>query len=111
MFRNLTNKDVAKLALLVVTIFSRRVAAPSCALRDVSVTVSVNQCVYIETRTVGGSCVTAVSAVPYCISTITGRTDTRHFINVQHVSTSGCIVQMMLETFALLPCCAAWIRS
>jgi len=31
-----------------VKIFSRRVAAPACAPRDVSVTVGINQCIYIE---------------------------------------------------------------
>jgi len=50
-----------------VKIFSRRVAAPARAPRELSVTVGINQCICIETRTVSGRSVTAVSAVSYCM--------------------------------------------
>jgi hypothetical protein len=48
-----------------VKIFCRGVATPACAPRDVSVTVGMNQFIYIETRTVSGRSVTAVGAVSY----------------------------------------------
>jgi hypothetical protein len=65
MFRNLTQMWRYSPYLWSVRIFSRRIAAPAWAPRDVSVTVGMKQCIYIETRNVSGRSVTAVSAVPY----------------------------------------------